>query len=485
MASAPLPLLLKSLVKLPTRTEHIRKGRKYVSELTKRISDYVDAHADELITDLQRFLRQPSVSTENIGMVECTEMIQKELEKLGMENRMLELDGAFPAVYGVSKTDGCKKQLTVYGHYDVQAVDPIDKWTSDPFSPEIRDGKIYARGATDDKGNLWANIKAAEVLKEVTGKIPAGLKFFFEGEEEIGSPNLANFFSTYSSVLSSDACVLCDRGIHESGRPQFYLGNKGLMEVEISCKRAKRDVHSGHAPLIPNAVWDLVSLLNSMRDANGNIIMEGYTDSVCAPSVEEIDLIRDIPYDLEQFKKEYDIPEILGGGTEPAEVIKRLLYTPTCNISGIKGGWAGERGKTIVPCEAWVRLDMRLVKGMSIAESKEKLLSFIAKSPYGPFDVKIKANNEPYQCPPRHELVQLSERLATEVYGSAPVVWPLLDGSGPMCMFPQFLKGDVFVIGLGAPFSTANTHAPDENIGIREYLTAIKLMANIFNEYLG
>lgn len=151
MASAPLPLLLKSLVKLPTRTEHIRKGRKYVSELTKRISDYVDAHADELITDLQRFLRQPSVSTENIGMVECTEMIQKELEKLGMENRMLELDGAFPAVYGVSKTDGCKKQLTVYGHYDVQAVDPIDKWTSDPFSPEIRDGKIYARGATDDK----------------------------------------------------------------------------------------------------------------------------------------------------------------------------------------------------------------------------------------------------------------------------------------------------------------------------------------------
>ena len=168
-----------------------------MSELTKRISDYVDAHADELITDLQRFLRQPSVSTENIGMVECTEMIQKELEKLGMENRMLELDGAFPAVDGVSKTDGCKKQLTVYGHYDVQAVDPIDKWTSDPFSPEIRDGKIYARGATDDKGNLWANIKAAEVLKEVTGKIPAGLKFFFEGEEEIGSPNLANFFSSY------------------------------------------------------------------------------------------------------------------------------------------------------------------------------------------------------------------------------------------------------------------------------------------------
>lgn len=455
-----------------------------MSELMKQISDYVDSHSEELISSLQSFLRQPSISTENIGMEECTDMLRRELNALGMEHRVLKLEGAFPAIYGVSDTEHADRQLLVYGHYDVQSPDPVDKWTSGPFSAEIRDGMVYARGATDDKGNLWANIKAAEVLKNVTGKIPAGLKFFFEGEEEIGSPNLAKFFSTYSSVLSSDACLLCDRGVHESGRPQFYLGNKGLMELEISCKRAKRDVHSGHAPLIPNAIWDLIRLLGSMKNTLDEITIDGYTDSVADISDEELALIRDIPYDLEQFRREYDIPEILGGGTDPVEVIKRLIYTPTCNISGIKGGWAGERGKTIVPCEAWVRLDMRLVKGMSIAEAKEKLVKFIENSPYGPFEVRIKANNEPYQCPPGHELVKLSAELAARVYGRAPVIWPLLDGSGPMCMFPQYLGGDVFIIGLGAPFSTANTHAPDENISIGQYLTAIKLMANIFHEYL-
>lgn len=455
-----------------------------MSDIKKQISDYVDAHADELIASLQGFLRQPSISTENIGMEECTEMLRKELESLEMECKTLELEGAFPAIYGVSTAENPAKNLVVYGHYDVQSPDPVDRWTSAPFSAEIRDGMVYARGATDDKGNLWANIKAAEVLKKLTGKVPAGLKFFFEGEEEIGSPNLAKFFSTYADVLRGDACLLCDRGVHESGRPQFYLGNKGLMEVEISCKRAKRDVHSGHAPLIPNAIWDLVRLLNSMKNQFDEITIDGYTDCVEVPSEEEMALIRDIPYDLQQFKREYAISDILGGGTDPVEVIKRLIFTPTCNISGIKGGWAGERGKTIVPCEAWVRLDMRLVKGMSIAQAKEKLLQFIEKSPYGPFDVKIKANNEPYQCPPSHELVKLSTQLATSVYGEAPVVWPLLDGSGPMCMFPKYLGGDVFIIGLGAPFSTANTHAPDENISIDQYLTAIKLMANIFHEYL-
>ncbi|MBR4406227.1 MAG: M20/M25/M40 family metallo-hydrolase [Bacteroidaceae bacterium] len=455
-----------------------------MNELMNKISEYVDTHADELISDLQRFLRQPSISTENIGMEECTDMLKEELDALEMDHKVLELEGAFPAIYGVSRTPDAKKKLVVYGHYDVQSPDPVNRWTSDPFSAEIRDGMIYARGATDDKGNLWANLMAARVLKEVTGKIPAGLKFFFEGEEEIGSPNLAKFFSTYSDVLNSDACLLCDRGVHESGRPQFYLGNKGLMEVEISCKRAKRDVHSGHAPLIPNAIWDLARLLNSMKNELDEITIDGYTDSVAGPSEEEVTLIRDIPYDLEQFKQEYEIADILGGGTDPVEVIKKLIFTPTCNISGIKGGWAGERGKTIVPCEAWVRLDMRLVKGMSIAEAKAKLLAFIEKSPFGPFNVKIKANNEPYQCPPSHELVKLSTKLATEVYGEAPVVWPLLDGSGPMCMFPQYLGGDVFIIGLGAPFSTANTHAPDENISIDQYLTAIKLMANIFHQYL-
>lgn len=210
-----------------------------MDDIMKKISDYVDSNKERLVEELRTFLRQPSISTENIGMEECTEMIQKELKGLGLDTEMLKIEGAFPAVYGTTAEKGKGKELFVYGHYDVQSPDPVDKWTSDPFSAEIRDNHIYARGATDDKGNLFANIKAAEALKHVLGYIPSGLKFFFEGEEEIGSPNLEAYLTKYADILKADACVLCDRGVHESGRPQMYLGNKGILSVEIKAKRAK------------------------------------------------------------------------------------------------------------------------------------------------------------------------------------------------------------------------------------------------------
>lgn len=455
-----------------------------MDSIMTKIDAYVEQNRQRFIEELQAFLRQPSISTENIGMEECVDMIKVQLDKLDLAPEVLTLEGAFPAVYGTSgPPEEGKKQLLVYGHYDVQSPDPVDKWTSDPFSAEIRDGHIYARGATDDKGNLYANIKAAETLKTVMGDLPKGFKFIFEGEEEVGSPNLSRYLKEYTDILKADVCVLCDRGVHESGRPQMYLGNKGLFTVEIGAKRAKRDVHSGHAPLIHNAIWDLVRLVNSMKNELEEITIDGYYDSLRPIPDEELELLKSIPYDLDQFKKEYAIDEIIGNGDVMA-TLKRLLYTPTCNISGIKGGWCGERSKTIVPCEAWLRLDMRLVKNMTVADARKKVLDFIAKSPFGKFEVRSVGENEPYQISPKHEMVQIAIHTAEEVYGEPPVVWPLLDGSGPMCMFPQYLGAENFIIGLGAPFSTANTHAPDENISIEQYITGIKYMANVYYRYL-
>ena len=455
-----------------------------MEDIFQKISDYVDNNSDRLVKELQDFLRQPSISTENIGMEKCVEMLDVELSKLDMKVDILKIDNAFPAICACAKEENSNKKLLIYGHYDVQSPDPVDKWTYDPFSAEIFNGHIYARGATDDKGNLFANIKAAEVLRAIKGKVPDGLKFFFEGEEEVGSPNLEAYFTEYKDILSADASILCDRGIHESGRPQIYLGNKGICSVEIKAKRAKRDVHSGHAPLISNAIFDLIRLLNSMRNEFGEIVITDYLKNVNVPSQEEIKLLKEIPFDKEQFKKEYDIDKILCDDDNEVEILKKLLYTPTCNISGIKGGWAGERGKTIVPCESWVRLDMRLVKNQSIDESKEKISKFIKDSTYGDFQIRYVGKNEPYQISPNNKLVQLSIGLAKKVYNSTPVIWPLLDGSGPMCLFPKCLKTECFIIGLGAPFSTANTHAPDENISIDQYIKGIKLMANIYHQYL-
>ena len=455
-----------------------------MTSIQQKISDYVDQHADQFVAQLQEFLRQPSISTVNVGMEECGEMIMRELRGLGMDTRLLQLDGAFPAVFATTAGQGEKKSLFIYNHYDVQDPDPVDRWTADPFSAEIRDGYIYARGATDDKGNLYANMKALETLKAVLGEIPAGIKLFVEGEEEIGSPNLEAYLKHFANELHADGAIACDRGVHESGRPQMYLGCKGMVRAEISCHRAKRDVHSGQAPLIPNAAWDLLRLLNSMMDEHHHITIPGYLDAIQAPSQEELDLIKTIPMDPAEYKAEYAVDRLVCSPADGEELVKELLYNPTCNISGLKSGWTGERGKTIVPCDAWVRLDLRLIKDMTAEDAAKKLEEFVKASPYGPFEVKAIPSIPPYKISPSDELVQLAIRLAKETYGSDAVVWPYLDGTAPFGLFPQYIGGDIFVIGLGAPFSTANTHAPDENISIDQFLTGIKYMANIFYEYL-
>lgn len=452
--------------------------------INEQIENYVNKNSERLVEELQKFLRQPSISTINYGMEECADIIQQELNRLGMKTELLQVEGAFPAIYATIPQSGNKKELFIYNHYDVQDPDPIDGWRHNPFGAEIEKGYVYARGATDDKGNLYANIKALETLKEVTGKIPEGIKLFIEGEEEIGSPNLLTYLQRFANELHADGAIACDRGVHESGRPQMYLGCKGMVRVEISCHRAKRDVHSGQAPLIPNAAWDIVHLLNSMMDKNGNILIPGYLDDIKSPSEEELELIKTIPMNKEEYKAEYEIQQFVCSDKDGEELIKELLYRPTCNISGIKSGWTGERGKTIIPCDAWVRLDLRLIQDMTPDHAARMLEDFIRNSPFGPFEVRAVPSTPPYKVEPSNELVQLAIKLAKETYGQEPVVWPYLDGTAPFGLFPQYIGGDIFVIGLGAPFSTANTHAPDENISIDQYLTGIKYMANIFYEYL-
>lgn len=450
-----------------------------------QISEYVDQNADRLVSELQTFLRQPSISTVNYGMEECVNLLMAELTKLGLSAQVLKLDGAFPAVLAMSDSqEEGRKRLFIYNHYDVQDPDPVDKWTTPPFSADIRNGHIYARGATDDKGNLYANIKALETLKAVLGSIPKGIKLFVEGEEEVGSPNLEAYLSQFSDILQADAAVSCDRGVHESGRPQMYLGCKGLMRMEINCHRAKRDVHSGQAPLIPNAAWDLIRLLNSMVDENNQVIIPGYTEGIIPPRESELALIKTIPMDAKDYMEEYQIDRVNSSPTDSNSMVETLLYRPTCNISGFKSGWIGERAKTIVPCEAMVKMDWRLIEGLTPESAAEKVMSFIEASPYGDFDVTLGHGVMPYKVSPEDEFVKTACAMAQKVYGEDPVVWPYLDGTGPFGIFHKHIGGDIINIGLGAPFSTANTHAPDENISIHQYLTGIKYMACLIYEYL-
>ena len=445
-------------------------------DLIPKLRSYVNEQKDRFLKELITFLEKPGISTTGTGIEETVGFLFDELTRLGFHSRILRLDNANPVVFGEAGDPSAPVTLCIYGHYDVQAPDPLSEWHSDPFKPEIRDGLIYARGATDDKGNLYANIKAAETVLAMFARLPLRLKFLFEGEEEIGSPNLKRYLETYQDLLKSDATLLCDRGIHESGRPQIYLGNKGLVSVRVDCRRARRDVHSGHAPLIPSGVWDLVRLLGSLKDEHERIQVPGHYDNVIPPTEEELGLLQSIPFDPENFKQQYGIRKILAPG-DPVDQLQALLFQPTCNISGIQAGWIGQKPKTIVPATASAQLDFRLVKKQGLDEIKEKVTRTIESSPYGPFDLRVLGEFEEYRVAPSDPWARLSIETAREVTGKEPVVWPLLDGSGPLCLFPRYVGGPTFIIGLGAPFETANTHAPNENIGIDHYLTGIVQMA--------
>jgi acetylornithine deacetylase/succinyl-diaminopimelate desuccinylase-like protein len=215
-----------------------------------------------------------------------------------------------------------------------------------------------------------------------------------------------------------------------------------------------------------------------LKDAQNRILIPGYYNAVVEPSEMEADLLKTIPFDPERFRRQYGIADTLASGAA-LDLLKALVFEPTANISGIKSGWVAEKPKTIVPAEATAFLDFRLVKSQTSKDAGEKIARFVEDSPYGPFEVEIKPHFEEYRCSPSNPWAQLAIQVAREVTAKDPVVWPLLDGSGPLCWFNRYLGGPTFIIGLGAPFETANTHAPNENIGIDHYLTGIVQMATL------
>ena len=447
------------------------------------IKSYVDKEKNHFIKGLSDFLSIKSISAQNIGMEECAYFLKDAMDSIGIKTELWELEGAYPVIYGECLDPKAEKTLLIYGHYDVQPPEPLELWDSDPFTPMFREGKIYARGATDDKGNLWATIMAIKTLKENNIELPINLKFFFEGEEEVGSPNIEAYLNKYQDRLKDASyTILCDRGIHESGRPQLYLGNKGIMSVEVFLRGAKRDVHSGQAPLIPNPAWQLIWLLEKLKNEADEILIPGYYDDVNKPSAEDIKLMSNIPFNQEEYCDIYDINDILVEG-DGVQVLSKLLFRPTATINGLTSGYQGEGNKTIIPSYASVKMDFRFVDGQNPLKCAELVKDFLKEHAPEGAEIKMSSPKNPSKVSPQAEVVQVAIEAAREVYGSEPVVWPLLDGSGPMSLFEEILDAPAIIIGLGAPFSLANTHAPNENIGVEDYLNGIKLMATIYSQY--
>lgn len=437
----------------------------------ERFYAYVDANMDRFIAQLRKLLSQPSVAAHNLGLPETAGMVLEILQSIGADARLIQVADAPPIVYG--EMGAGDKTLIIYDHYDVQPPEPLDQWESDPFSPEIRGGFLYARGASDNKGDLLSRLQAVEAYQKTLGELPLMLKFVVEGEEEVGSPHLTQFVAENKELLlGADGCLWEGGRKDMAGRPEIYMGLKGIMYVELRTKGASRDLHSSWAPLVPNPVWRLVWALNTLKDEEDRITVDGLMDHVVEPPAEELELLRKIPFEEDRIRKDYDIPRFLGG-VDGVDALRNYLYAPTCTICGIRAGYIGEGSKTVLPNEAMAKLDFRLVPDLEPDSVLDLLRKHLDRRGFEDVEIIPMSGEHPAKSSPEAPIVRAAIEAARVVYGQEPAVYPLMAGSGPMYPLSQAL-GIPAVSGVGVGHAQSRIHAPNENIRLTDYIQAVK-----------
>src|ERR671910_2933761 len=329
------------------------------------LRERVDGLKNDLLGELEECLRMPSISARkedgNAGFRECAEWVAGKLVEAGAEARIMETEG-HPVVYAeVGEGEGT---LLSYGHYDVQPPEPLELWESEPFEPTVRDGGLYARGVADDKGDVLARIQALRLYSEEHGPPPFKLKFFIEGEEEVGSPNLAPFVRANAGLLAADACLWEGSMKDEAGRPMIFCGTKGLAYVELRARGASYDLHSMYGNIAPNPAWRLVQALRTIKDERGNVTLDGLEELAEEPSEKDLEAIRHIPFSAEELKRTWGV-NTFDRNLSDEEALREMLLRPSANIAGFMSGYTGPGSKTIVPSEALVKMDFRLVAGQS------------------------------------------------------------------------------------------------------------------------
>ena len=417
----------------------------------------------DYLQDLFEFLKIDTTSAKGRGE-EGAKYLVDYMKDHGINAELIRHKSKNPYIYGEINV-GASKTLLVYNHYDVQPVEPLDKWNTDPFTPTIKDNKIYARGVGDDKGTLMARLQAIiEYIKE--NKLHVNIKFLYEGEEEIGSPNMEEFLKDYAEKFKADYVLWEGSGRAPNGAPQIVLGVKGLLYVELR-KKTSKDLHSMYAPIAKNPTWDLVYILRSLRSEDGKVLVPGFYDKVKWLSDEEKRYLN--------VDKKY-LEEAIGQRINVDEALVRLVSEPTCNIDGINAGYTGEGSKTVIPSYAFVKIDFRLVPNQDPDEILRLLKEYI--SPYD-VEVVVYGRVKPYRTSINSEIAQALIKSAKAVYNQDPVVLPNSPGTGPMEMVARYLKLSQIADGVGVDYYGSNIHSFNENIMVEDYYYGIKWMKEL------
>lgn len=447
----------------------------------KKVFRYIDENSNKFVRDMKKLCRQPSISTQKIGMEKCAQLVRSMLEEAGIKTRVFQFKEGFPIIYGEFINKKATKTLGFYNHYDVQPPDPLDKWVSPPFKPEVREGKFFARGVSDNKGDIVARLSAIKALAETVGEIPVNLKFIIEGEEEVGSPNLPIFVKENKALLQADG-YLWETGFKDPmENPMIVLGCKGDLSVEMEAKGPATDQHSQNAPLLPNPAWRLIWALESIKGFDEKIKIEGFYENIEPLTKEELEEIKHIPFPEEIMKKSYGVKEFLRG-LVGSEAQKAYMYEPTCNICGFASGYAGTGMKTVLPSIAIAKVDFRLVEAQRGEEIFDKLKAHLLK--HGFKDVKVKKLGiiDPAKTTIDAPLVKTVAETTKKVYGKEPIIHPMAPGSSPMYTVRNYV-GAPCVAGAGVNYTGANMHAPNENVRITDFIAGIKHLSAVILSY--
>lgn len=446
------------------------------------MKEIIDLHKDTFLDELQEFLQIPSISAipdHKSDVEKGAKWVATALEKTSMENiEVIETDG-HPIVYADWLHAEGQPTVLIYGHYDVQPADPLNLWKTPPFDPVIRDNKIYARGATDDKGQLFIHIKAVELLMKENGKLPVNVKFCIEGEEEIASPHLGPFIQDHTEKLAADAVVISDTSFIKEGLPAICTSLRGALAMEVNVKTANTDLHSGvYGGGVPNAVHSLLRILDSLHNEDGTIAIEGFYEGVPEVTDELREEIAQIPSDVEAMKNDLGLTALFG---EKGFTFKEQTgIRPTLEINGISGGYQGDGIKTIIPSEASGKISCRLVGNQDPQHIYELIEKHLHEHlPAGAsISVKQFIKAKPVSLDSKDPMIQKAADAYEKVYGVRPL-FPKEGGSIPIVeVFARVLDAPVVLMGFGLP--SENLHAPNEHFHIENFTKGIETVCTYF-----
>lgn len=427
---------------------------------------------------LKQYLRFPTISAQNSAILETVDFVANMIGSKGGEVEVFDDLGGSPVIFGyfpAGENGDSTKTLLFYNHYDVQPPEPLEEWNTDPFEPTILDGKLFARGVSDNKGDLVARLTAIKVLQKVYGGLPCNIKFLIEGEEEIGSPNLTAYLRKYHDHFKADACIWECGNKDVQDRINMVAGIKGMAYLELTCIGAEIDMHSSVGAYVDNAAWRLVHALATMKNQKNEILVEGFYDNIDAPSKEVIQAVHALPFNEESVAKLYGLKRPLITKVKGQDPREAMVLEPTMTICGIVSGYTGEGSKTVLPKVAKAKIDCRLVPG----QDPDHILACVQKhlEKHGFDDIQVSSVNgqKAYRSDFSHPFISHVMKTAKEVYKNEAFLAPNSAGTGPMYDFGELLKLPIVSTGVG--WAESKAHAPNESIRLQDFEEGIVHMA--------